>query len=205
MIAYTNGTSVDLTTAAYYVFYIATYSATNLWGSLYRSFYSFDTSSLGAGASISGATFGYYGYSKSDGLSCTPSVNLYGWVPSSNANTLVNGDYSKRGTTAFCDTPITYSGWSTSGYNNFALNASGIGNISKTGVSCFSLLNDSYDVAGTQPNWVTSAASYLRGYTSDNGSNEPQLVVTYTSGAVSILSRRTFGPTTGRRQLIGGF
>jgi hypothetical protein len=98
----------------------------------------------------------------------------------------VAGDYAGCGSTSFTGAPKSYSGWSTGGYNDFTFNATGIAAISLTGVSCFSVRNANYDVAGIEPAWSSNFLSNIAAYTADNGSNEPQLVVTYTAPSYDI-------------------
>ena len=66
---------------------------------------------------------------------------------------------------------------STDQYNDFALNASGLSNISKTGVSKFGL-RLTQEIAG-DPTWVSEATNSLRFQAAD-GANAPKLIVTYT-------------------------
>ena len=68
---------------------------------------------------------------------------------------------------------------SDSQYNDFALNAAGLSNISKTGVtkmgSC--LTNDADNSA---PSWGSAHDNYVDINFADAGSNKPKLVITYT-------------------------
>jgi len=156
-------------------------NVSNKWRLIYRGIFLFDTSSLPDDAVINAATLSLYGYAKLDGLSATPNINIYLSAPASNT-ALAAGDFDSLGATAFCDTPVTYAGWSTSGYNDFTLNVSGIANISKTGISKFGARNANYDVTNTAPTWVSNAGSYVQAYTADKGTGyKPKLVVTYTS------------------------
>ena len=154
-------------------------SSGDSWGSLHRSYYLFDTSALPEGNEISSATLSLYGNAKSDALSITPDINIYSSNPASNT-ALVPDDYDQHGTTAY-STAITYSGWSTSGYNDFALNGSGIAAISATGVSKFGARNANYDVSGTVPTHSVSADSYVHSYYADQTgtTNDPKLVIVH--------------------------
>ncbi len=98
--------------------------------------------------------------------------------PSNNA--LVVGDYGNTGSTEF-STAITYTNWSTTGYNDFALNASGLAAISKTGVSKFSTRNANYDVANVAPPWRVDAGTHIIAYAADQAgtANDPKLVVVH--------------------------
>jgi len=157
-------------------------STNNQFASNFRNAFLFDTSSIGAGATISSGYFKGYGSSKSDGLSATPTINIYASNPASDT-AMAAGDYDSFGSTAFCDTAITYAGWSTAGYNQFNLNSSGIAAVAATGITKLGTLNPEYDVADSQPNWVSGSQSVISGYFADNGSNEPILNVTYSTGS----------------------
>lgn len=152
------------------------------WRTIYRGIVLFNTASLPDDAIISAASLSLYGYAKADSLSCSPNINIYSSNPASN-NALAGGDYAGIGTAHFCDTPITYSGWSNAGYNDFSLNASGLAGISKTGVSKFGVRNASYDVANSSPAWVSAVGSNMQCYASERGTGyKPRLVVTYSLG-----------------------
>lgn len=153
-------------------------TTTNQFNFWRRGFFTFDTSALGSGATINSATLSIYGMSKADDASFAPNSNVYGFTPAA-ANDLSNGDYLNYQTTAF-STAISYASFSTSGYNDFALNASGIANISKTGVSAFSWLNTNYDVANSAPTWSSNNGAAFAIFWADNGSNEPKIVIDYT-------------------------
>jgi hypothetical protein len=151
------------------------------WRQLVRSIFLFDTSSLTSNAVIDSAIFSLRGYGKGDSSSISPNLNVFSSAPASNTN-LVAGDYDSLGTTAFCDTAITYSGFSTSAYNNFTLNSTGISAISKTGISKFGVRNANYDVSGTAPTWTSTAEAYFQCFFAEYSgtANDPKLVVTYT-------------------------
>ena len=175
------GTSINIDSGQSAIIYIKSGSS-SVWNQLIRFITTFDASALTADATISSTVLSVYGYWKEDSLSTTPDVNIYSATPASN-NNLVTGDYLQIGSTAQCDTAITYAGFDASGYNDFTFNATGRGNVSKTGISKFGIRNANYDVSGTEPNRAgNSLASYFGCYTSDYGSNKPKLVVTYTTG-----------------------
>ena len=169
---------------------LLTGSDANLWNILQRGIILFDTSSLGASASISAATLSVFGAGKVDTVGWIPDINIYGSTPASNT-ALANGDFTQTQNTAF-STAITYDNFSTSGYNAFALNASGISNISKTGVSKFSAKNANYDVAQVEPTWSENGIAYLQIHAAEvaGTSQDPKLVVTYTAASGSIFIPR---------------
>lgn len=149
-----------------------------------RAIFIFDTSSIGDTDTVSDAVLSLYGEGKADAMGITPSINIYTSTPASN-NDLVNGDYAQVGSTAQCDTAISYAGWSTAGYNDFTFNSTGRGNISKTGVSKFGARNANYDAANSAPSTPYSGTgiSRLRSYFADEAgtSKDPKLVVTYSA------------------------
>ncbi len=146
-----------------------------------RSIFCFDTSALTSEATISATVLSLYGTAKEDSVSITPDINIYLATPASTTS-IANGDYAQIGTTAQCDTAITYSGFSTTGFNAFTFNATGIGNVSKTGISKFGARNANKDVANSAPPYTGSmvSSSFTANY-SNAGSNKPKLVVTYTT------------------------
>lgn len=157
--------------------------SSSLWTYMFRSIYVFDTSGLPDAAVISAATLSLYGQGKLDEGNRAPDLNIYSSAPASNT-ALVAGDFDSIGPlgaeVAF-STAITYAGFSTAGYNDFALNANGIATISKTVVSKFGARNANYDVANSSPSWITSKESYFNVYFSEKGNGfKPKLVVTYT-------------------------
>lgn len=160
------------------------------WTLLRRSIATWNTAGIGAGATVTAATISWYGVSKDDPLSCTPSLNIYPATPS-HMNALVAADYQQTGgntPTAQCDTAITYAGFNTSGYNTFTLNASGRANIAVAGISAFAMRNANYDAAGVAPSWADyDVYSYISAYfaedaTADHG-RDPKLTITYTPAA----------------------
>lgn len=156
------------------------------WAFFSRAIFLFDTSALGAGADISAGVLSLEGTSKLDGNAATPNIDIYTSTPATNTN-LVAADFSQLGAVSQA-TPITYANWlTTPAYNDFTLNATGRGNINKTGVTKFGSRNANYDVAASAPPYVASANSNLTGSFADavGTASDPKLVVTYTSGGLT--------------------
>jgi len=154
-----------------------------------RSIFLFDTSALTASATISACTMSLYASTtSSNDIGGTFEYNIYTSTPASNTD-LVNADYSQLGTTAQCDTVVSFTTWDAAGgsYVDFAFNATGLGNISKTGVSKFGLRNSNYDVAGSTPGGSgTFNGTYIRGnFAAADTSTDPKLVITYTLPATA--------------------
>lgn len=157
------------------------------WIFLRRSFFLFDASSIPDGDTIDSATLSGEGSGKSDALAITPNINIYSSAPATNTN-LVAGDFTTLGSTAF-STAITYANWSTTAYNDFALNASGLANISKTTVSKFGGRNPSYDVAPSTPAWSSNLTSTVTVKFADTAgtTSDPKLAVTHSSAVNAFL------------------
>ena len=149
---------------------------------LHRGILTIDTSDLGT-SDIELAVFSIKGTAKGDPApAITPNMNIYSANPASN-NALVGADYNKTnfGTTAYCNTAITYDNWNTSAYNDFTFNATGLAAIAKTGITKLGIRNANYDVANSAPILMGSAVtSYLMGSSADAAgtSSDPKLVIT---------------------------
>lgn len=154
----------------------------NKWDALLRAIFLFDTSGLPDTATISGATLTLYGLDKTDGPSNAPTINIYASTPASNT-ALEASDFTDVGSTPFCDTAIAYADFNTGDPgdpNNFALNATGLAAISKTGISKFGAREATYDVGGATPSWVSGQHSGFEAHSADKLTvYRPKLVVTY--------------------------
>lgn len=158
---------------------IQAHATTDLWQALTRSIFRLDTAVVG-GHPVVSATFSIFGSIKADGLVATPDVNLYE-APGGSYPSFFFTDFPLFGTTEF-STAITYAGFSTSGYNNFVLNASGLAGI-VYGIFHLGLRNANYDVSGTPPPWVASQQSGMAALMADQAgtTQDPKLVVTFTT------------------------
>lgn len=156
----------------------------NYWYGMRRGIVVFDTSLVPAGAIITSATLSVYGYLKGDDLVIAPDINVYSASPASDT-ALASGDFDSIGSVALCDTPITYAGFSTAGYNAFALNAAGLAAIDPSGATAIGFRNANYDVANVEPakTAVGTKTSYLQFYGVEQGAAfAPKLVVTFVVG-----------------------
>jgi hypothetical protein len=157
-----------------------------LWGSatgnqytmLSRAIFTFSTSTIGSDATISSATLSLNANYKANALG-SDTYHICASTPANN-NNLEVGDYKQLGSTSFGN--IAYASISITGYNDWSLNSSGISNISKTGISRFGL-RSGWDInnSTTGLTWSSGVSSQIAVYHSDNGSNKPKLVVTYTT------------------------
>lgn len=177
------GTGATDTSTYSYIMRLQAYSTASRYTYLYRSIFLFDTSALPDIVEITDATFSVRGQAKTDTNAKAPNLNVYSSAPASNT-AVVAGDYDSLGETPFCDTPITYAGFSTAAYNNFLLNAAGIAAIISTGVTKLGLRNANYDVANIDPalaaNTNFSMSAYYADYTGTT--YDPKLVINYALG-----------------------
>lgn len=163
-------------------------SILNQWRLVQRGIFLYDTATLGSGSTISATVMSLFGTAKSDALAVTPDIDVYTSTPAANT-TLAAGDYAQTGAVSQTGTPITYANWSTTAYNDFTFDATGRGNVSKTGISKFAVRNANYDVAAVAPTWAISASASLQANSADatGTTNDPKLVITYTTGDYSII------------------
>lgn len=178
IIGETNGTDPNVINTSGTPFYLESSTTTNQFDNLYRGFFIFDTSSIPSDAIITSAKISLYGVNKGNGLG-SPDLHITSSNPASNSN-LVNADFDNIGSTSFGN--ISYDSFSTTGWNDITLNASGLANINKgTGArSKFALLS-SWDINGSfTGTWASNVSSFFSIYMSDNGSNKPTLEVTFT-------------------------
>lgn len=163
-------------------------ATTNQFGSLCRGIFLFDTSSIPDEATITSATFSLYLTAVTDQLA--QKLGITSSDPVSDT-AIANGDYAiaKFGSTKFA-TDIDLTDLNTGQYNDFALNASGLAAISKTGITKFAA-RISGDIENTAPTWATGETARVAGRYADftGTDNDPKLVVNYTipSGFLALL------------------
>lgn len=155
---------------------IGTSSNSGQWKYLLRSYFLFDTSSLGAGATITAATFDFYANSKTEGIA-SQSIVLVGSTPASNT-ALTTNDYDQTGSTAYSSTK-TVASVTTSAYNSLTLNATGLAAIDKTGITKLACRCES-DRANSEPTWASNTTTTINADYAE-GTNKPRLTITYTS------------------------
>ena len=179
----TAGNYVQTTSTSMYVCYLkASGAGSPYWSYLIRSFTLFDTSSLTASAEISSAVESLYLSSADNDPNMGQSVYLVTTTPA-NTNNLVNEDFDQVGSVSQANTPLI-SALSASAYNDWTLNATGRGNISKTGITKFGF-RISGDATNTEPSWPGgNLDNTVIANSADNASNKPKLVVTYTTTSI---------------------
>lgn len=173
----------------------------NQWAELWRSIFCFDTSVLTGSASVSAAVLSVYGSAKQDDLAATPDIDVVTSSPAA-TTTLVAADIKSMGQTSQTGAAMAYGSWSTSGYNAFTLNGTGIANVSTTAISTFGLRNMNYDAANSAPPYAASTRSSFTGFFADEtgSTNDPKLVITYTlsSPSASVSPSTSLSPSSSR-------
>lgn len=156
--------------------------------SIGRGFFPFLTGTTLAGATISAATLSIYGGSNA---TINPGGLAIVLSESSQAagDSLANGDYDNITLNSPTElaSRINFSSWSTSAYNDMALNSSGLSAINKTagGYTKYSM-RTSLDVDNSAP----SNENFIYCHFADETgtSNDPKLVVTYTTSYIKTIN-----------------
>jgi len=175
-----NGTGVDDTSVDTQMFYIASGTTSLKFTQINRCIFLFNTAAIPDDATVTSVTLSIWGNGKDDSLNITPTVNVFASAPAS-STVLASSDFQTISSTALA-TAITYANWSTTGWNTFTFNSSGIALVSKTGVSKFATREGTYDAGSSTPAWSSSKSSYVNGRMADfaNTDYDPYLSVTYT-------------------------
>jgi hypothetical protein len=159
-----------------------TLAASPNWTDLFRFICLFNTGpTIGDDDTIDVADLSLFGVAKDDTSNNTPEMNAYSSAPASNT-ALVGGDFDSTGTTQFA-TSITFANFSTTAYNILTFNATGRDNVSKTGVSKFSVVEAKYDAGNTPPTWgsIVSLAFQFRFAETAGTTNDPRLRVSHSA------------------------
>jgi len=187
--------SDDDRSAPYFAYGIQNHTTTDKYTALYRSIFLFDTSSLGAKATIIDATFSLYIDSSPNNIPLNQ--NTTGWaymvLVSSNPATNVSlcaGDFDSLGTTQYMD-HVRADGFTDNQYNDYPLNTNGKAAINKSGVTKFGTREEYYDICANTPYWSYNTGTYASCYYAEKGSGyKPKLVVTYKLGHPISLRKR---------------
>src|SRR3990167_8811565 len=139
--------------------YISTTTTTDKWDYLYRSFFLFDTSALNDGATITAGVLSFYITNKTDVFS--QSVGILASNPASNT-AIAAGDYAGFTQTTRQATDKTIASITTSAYNDWTLNATGISNISLTSITKFGV-KTSADIDNVEPTWSSNVTGACYG------------------------------------------
>lgn len=165
------------------------------WGTMVRSLFAFDTSSIPDSAVISTATFSAYVNSVHTGDNF--GFGLYLGTLGSFSN-LVNSDYQGNvsNSTKYSDTETGAASITPNAYYDQLLNASGIANINLTGITVFSQ-RIGPDATGIAPTWTGNDTTYFLNY-ADDGTNIPKLVITYSVSSPSASVSASVSPSASR-------
>lgn len=160
---------------------LASYLTSAKWNLLGRFGATFDTSSIGAGATISTVVLSLYSIAKTEGVG-TPSIDIASWSPTVNYNfAATDFNIAYCGSVSFGN--LAYADISLTSYNAVSLDANGIANINKIGISKF-IWRIHWDLANdtTGLTWANSQQSGFSFKTSNYAGTDqdPKLVVTYT-------------------------
>lgn len=155
-------------------------ATTDEWRRLYRVIVLFDTSAITDTDEISSAVLSLNGDSAGTGAGIT--ANITSSAPASNT-AIANSDYATAsfGSVKFA-TGIAEGSIAVGSYNDFTLNASGLANISKTGVSKFALRCEE-DIDNVSPTWGSGVESALDFDSADTAgtTSDPKLVVVHSA------------------------
>lgn len=152
---------------------------------LYRGHFIFDTSSL-TGETISSAIASFFGNAKynDQSLSPAPSLNIY---ESGDDTETINSTYETITDTEW-STRIAYASYSTSAYNDFTLNETGLTGINKSGNTYIATREASYDGDNVAPSWQTIGNhAGMGGYFADEAgtAQDPKLVIEHETASAA--------------------
>src|SRR3990167_3511086 len=184
------GDTVNVTTSSGLAGEIDCSGTTDNFGAIYRGIYLFDTSSIPDTDNIDSATLSLFGNTQSNTAghaSPENDVTIVSTAPASNT-TLAASDFNIASWTMTQQnsTDIAYASWSLVAYNDFALNATGVGNISKTGITKFGA-TFAGDRTGTCVGCVADGTGFLTAINADlaGTSSDPKLVVEHSEEATT--------------------
>ena len=161
-------------------------TTSNYYTYLYRGNLQFNTSTIPDDSTVNSAIVGLFGHTSTVSTLGITNVGLTGFTPAT-PGALVQEDYQTFGSTLYSDSYITNTSWTTSGYNNWTLNADGLAAINKTGYTPIAtrlkwdITNDT-----TGLTWVASGDSALYYQNQEHGSTgKPFLQIEYTAGGAT--------------------
>lgn len=164
---------------------VASGGLTNEWNIFSRAFLLFDTSSLPDTDTIESATMDIVLTAKTDNFTEAGSMSMVTSSPASNT-AIVLTDYDNFGTTKQA-TDRTIAGLTADSatYQSFTLNATGLTNVSNTGISKYGI-RSTFDNDNTPPTWGGDLFSAITFATAEEilaGDKRPKLVVTHVAAA----------------------
>lgn len=144
--------------------------------SIDRAFWTFDTSSIPDGDTISSASISLKTYTLSGGNPNSCTYHIVSVSPASKTS-VASGDYDSFGTTSWGSVALSTIS-STNTYYTWTLDSNGISNISKTGNDCFGMRMNR-DIDNSEPTGVNRRSFY---YSSATGTtSDPYLTVEHAS------------------------
>jgi len=155
-------------------------SSVPAWYNIFRSFFFFDTSSIGESGEIESATLNLYG--KTDQSVVDFDITIQDGQPTYPHDPLVSGDYNKAHYSGDGNDTFNTASFSTGAYNVITLDADGESWINKTGDTKL-CVRSAREISGTapgspdNPEWVDV---YTTDYTGT--SRDPYLYIIYTAG-----------------------
>jgi hypothetical protein len=179
LIGGTDGELTDTSESTSNMNYIQSTTTSNQYTQYAREVECFNTSSLSSSANISATVLSLYVTAQSNAFGGTLTHHIVS-VSLASTDNIVGGDWDGFGTTSFAN--ITNGSFNTPAYNDFNLDANGIANVNKTGVSQFGV-RVNWDLTGSfGGTWTSSNTAYFTAYRADQTgtANDPKLVVTYT-------------------------
>lgn len=166
--------------------------------SISRAAFYFDTSAIPDAAIITSGNLSLYG--QSDHTTTDFNITLQTGAPTFPHDPLAVGDYFKDNYTGDGGNKST-SLFTTSGYNNISLTATGLTWVDKTGTTKF-IIRSSRDIAGTAP----GGDEYLTVYSYEQGAGyRPYLEVTYTSASAPTVSTNPASYITKTTAQLNGY
>lgn len=164
-------------------------ATSNKFDTLSRGVFSFDTSSIGFGVSVTSATLSIFGSSKADSLDLGvsqpwryPNYVITG-VVMGNAGTPAMSDFQAVLGINFNATALSYNALSVTAYNDIPLNEFGMTSIKMNGISQFATRWD-WDLYNFGGIWTAGSGQvYIITYFADNAgtTNDPKLVINYSN------------------------
>lgn len=157
-------------------------TSSNTWDTIARGIFLFDTSAISTAATVSAVSFKFYCTGKvapSDATASKRELEVVSSAPASNT-AVSNADYASMGSTSFG--AFVYADITASAVNTKALDAGGIANVTKGGISKFGVRSGA-DLDNNAPTWVSEDQYIIYGaFAETTGTaNDPTLEVTYTA------------------------
>lgn len=183
------GTTLSMTgTLGALVRIIAHADTSDRYTEIRRSGFTFDTSAVGASSTVTGVDLRLDSratYQLNTFTTVNSDIEIVGFAPAIVDNFAVE-DYSTFGSTSF--STMSYDDYTASeGHKTFTLNASGIANVNKTGITGVGARLGS-DLSGTGVTWAAggSLAVGVRWADGTGTIADPKLDVTYTEGSAAV-------------------